>query len=98
MPGEIRRIAAFLDIPIDEARWAAILEHCSFDYMKANATRARRSAARSGTAGRRPSSTRAPTAAGATMLTAEDSAGYERRAIAELLGPAAAAWLLSGRR
>ena len=38
MPGEIRRIAAFLEIPIDEATWEAILEHCSFDYMKANAT------------------------------------------------------------
>src|SRR3546814_3855177 len=37
MPGEIRRVAAFLDIPIDEARWEAIVEHCSFDYMKAHA-------------------------------------------------------------
>ena len=34
MPDEIRRIAAFLDIPIDESTWPAILEHCSFDYMK----------------------------------------------------------------
>jgi aryl sulfotransferase len=39
MPGEIRRIASFLDIPIDEDRWPAILEHCSFDYMKRNAAR-----------------------------------------------------------
>jgi aryl sulfotransferase len=37
MPGEIRRIAAFLDIPIDETKWEAILEHCSFAYMKAHA-------------------------------------------------------------
>jgi aryl sulfotransferase len=36
MPGEIRRIAAFLDISIDESTWPAILEHCSFDYMKKN--------------------------------------------------------------
>jgi aryl sulfotransferase len=34
LPGQIRRIAAFLDIPIDERRWPAILEHCSFAYMK----------------------------------------------------------------
>jgi aryl sulfotransferase len=34
MPGEIRRIAAFLETPIDEKRWPAILEHCSFEYMK----------------------------------------------------------------
>jgi len=39
MPGQIRRIAAFLDIPVDESRWEAIVEHCGFDYMKANAAK-----------------------------------------------------------
>ncbi len=39
LPGQIRRIADFLEIPVDESRWPAILEHCSFDYMKANATK-----------------------------------------------------------
>jgi aryl sulfotransferase len=38
MDGGIRRIAAFLDIGIDEANWPAIVRHCGFDYMKANAT------------------------------------------------------------
>lgn len=38
MPGEIRKIAAFLDIPIDESKWEDILEHCSFNYMKENAS------------------------------------------------------------
>lgn len=38
MAGEIRRIAEFLDIPINEDHWQEILLHCSFDYMKANAT------------------------------------------------------------
>jgi aryl sulfotransferase len=42
MPGEIRRIAAFLEIPIDEAKWEAILEHCSFAYMKRHRERAAR--------------------------------------------------------
>lgn len=37
MEGEIRRIAAFLEIEIDAASWPAIVEHCSFDYMKENA-------------------------------------------------------------
>jgi len=36
MPAEIRRIAGFLDIDIDEAHWPAIVEHCGFDYMKKN--------------------------------------------------------------
>jgi aryl sulfotransferase len=38
MPGQIRRIAEFLNIPIDATTWISILHHCSFDYMKANAT------------------------------------------------------------
>jgi aryl sulfotransferase len=39
MPGEIRRLAEFLEISIDEQSWESILHHCSFDYMKANATK-----------------------------------------------------------
>jgi aryl sulfotransferase len=37
MPGNIRRIAEFLEIDIDEERWPDIVEHCTFDYMKKNA-------------------------------------------------------------
>jgi aryl sulfotransferase len=39
MPGEIRRLAEFIETPIDETRWDDILLHCSFDYMKANASK-----------------------------------------------------------
>jgi len=39
MPGEIRKIADFLGVPIDEEKWESILHHCSFDYMKANAAK-----------------------------------------------------------
>jgi aryl sulfotransferase len=38
MAGEIRRIADFLEVSVDPSKWNAILEHCSFDYMKRNAT------------------------------------------------------------
>ncbi len=34
MQREIRGIAEFLEIPVDPSRWDAIVEHCSFDYMK----------------------------------------------------------------
>ncbi len=37
LPGQIRKIAEFLDIEINEAKWQDILMHCSFDYMKENA-------------------------------------------------------------
>lgn len=39
MPGEIKKIAEFLEIEIDPAKWDDILEHCSFDYMKRNAAK-----------------------------------------------------------
>lgn len=38
LPAQMRRIAAFLEIPIDETRWEAMLEHCSFAWMKKHAT------------------------------------------------------------
>ncbi|MGR3659920.1 MAG: sulfotransferase domain-containing protein [Paracoccaceae bacterium] len=38
LEGSIRDIAAFLDIDIDEGRMPDILHHCSFAYMKENAT------------------------------------------------------------
>ena len=40
MEGEIRRIADFLGIEVAADRWPAIVEHCAFDWMKANAAKA----------------------------------------------------------
>src|SRR5262245_18601951 len=39
LPAQIRRIAKFLSIPIDESRFPAIVERCGFAWMKANATK-----------------------------------------------------------
>ncbi len=39
MHGAIRDLARFPEIPINEETWDDILLHCSFDYMKANATK-----------------------------------------------------------
>ena len=39
LPGQMRRIADFLDIEIDERRFPRMVEHCSFVWMKANATK-----------------------------------------------------------
>ena len=36
--GEIRQIADFLDVSIDEETFPKILEYCSFDFMKENFT------------------------------------------------------------
>lgn len=39
MEGQVRRIGRFLDVEPSAAAWPAILEHCSFDWMKANKDR-----------------------------------------------------------
>lgn len=39
LPGEIRRVAEFLEIPVQAAAWPSIVEHSTFQYMKENATR-----------------------------------------------------------
>ena len=37
--GEIRRIAAFLDIEVPEALWPKLIEHCGIEYMRAQAAK-----------------------------------------------------------
>jgi aryl sulfotransferase len=37
LPGSMRRIAAFLDAPVDETTWDATVARCTFDYMRAHA-------------------------------------------------------------
>jgi aryl sulfotransferase len=38
LPGQMGRIAKFLDIEIEADLWPAVVEHCSFDYMRRNAS------------------------------------------------------------
>ncbi len=95
LPGQIRRIASFLDIGIDEDAFPRIVRHCSFDHMKANASRAAPlggvcwdggggSFIHKGTNGR-----------WRDALTPADVAAYEQRALAEL-GPDLARWMMHG--
>jgi aryl sulfotransferase len=37
LSGQMQRVAAFLDIGLDDEAFAAAVRHCSFDYMKAHA-------------------------------------------------------------
>lgn len=95
MPGEIRRIAAFLDIPVDESRWAVILEHCSFDYMKAHATPSVPMGGAFWDGGAETFVHKGVNGRWRDILTADDCACYERKAEREL-GAACARWLRSG--
>lgn len=96
MPGEIRRLAQFLDVPVDERRWDDILIHCSFDYMKANASASVPLGGAFWEGGAQTFVHRGTNGRWRDVLPAGLSAAYERRAVEEL-GPECAAWLKDGR-
>lgn len=93
--GEIRRIAAFLDIEPTPSAWPAILEHCSFDYMKAHADQVAPLGGAIFDGGAGSFINKGVNGRWADVLTAQDSAAYERRAV-EKLGPDCARWLAAG--
>ena len=96
MESEIRRIAAFLDIEVDEQLWSKILEHCSFDYMK---TRGDNIVPLGGVLwqeGAKSFMNKGKNGRWRDILPAEDSAHYEKRAREEL-GAECAHWLATGR-
>jgi aryl sulfotransferase len=95
MPGQMRRIAEFLDIPIDQARWPAIVEYCGFDWMKRNATKSVPLGGAFWDAGAEVFINKGVNGRWADTLTAADSAEYESRAIREL-GDDCARWLAGG--
>lgn len=95
MPGEIRRIAAFLDIPIDEDRWDAILHHCSFGYMKANAAPSVPLGGAFWEGGAETFIHKGENGRWRDALSPEECAAYEQRALTEL-GSECARWLATG--
>jgi aryl sulfotransferase len=95
MPGEIRRIATFLDIAIDETKWDAILEHCSFDYMKAHAAQSVPFGGRIFEGGAETFMRKGVNGSWKNNLTPEDIEHYEQAAL-EKLGVECASWLSSG--
>lgn len=95
LPGAIRRIAAFLDIPVDEARFPAILKHCSFEWMKAHGTKSVPLGGALWDGGAGTFVHRGVNGRWRDMLTAEDNRRYERMA-REQLGEDCAHWLATG--
>ena len=95
MPGQIRRIAAFLDITIDESKWPAIVEHCSFEWMKKNAVKSVPLGGAFWDAGAEVFINKGVNGRWTSVLTPAESAEYEARAVAEL-GADCARWLATG--
>lgn len=95
MPREMRRIAAFLEVPIDEARWDEIVEYCSFDWMKRNAVKTVPMGGAFWDAGAQVFIHQGKNGRWADVLTKADCAEYEALA-REKLGPECARWLATG--
>ncbi len=95
MPGEIRRIAAFLDIRIEQADWDAIVEHCGFDYMKTTAASCVPLGGAFWEGGAGTFMHKGMNGRWRDTLSAEKIAAYEQKALTEL-GPECAAWLATG--
>jgi aryl sulfotransferase len=95
MPGQMRRIAAFLDIPVKEQHWGAILEYCAFDWMKRNAGKSVPLGGAFWDSGAEVFINRGVNGRWTTTLTPDEVAAYETRAVAEL-GLEGARWLATG--
>ncbi len=95
MPGEMRRLAAFLEIPIDESRWDKILEYCSFDWMKKNATKSVPLGGAFWDAGAQVFINKGVNGRWRDTLSPAESAEYEARSVTEL-GRECAHWLATG--
>ena len=92
LPGDIKRIAAFLDISVDQSKFPAIVEHCSFDYMKRNATKSVPLGGAFWDGGAEIFIHKGTNGRWRDLLSAEDCACYEAKAHAEL-GLDCATWL-----
>jgi len=92
--GEIRRIAAFLDVAIDEETFPKILEYCSFDFMKENFTKY---VPLGGGHFKEPDAfiNKGKNKRWQEVLSEEEVAAYEATAI-ERLGEECAHWLANG--
>lgn len=97
MPAEMRRIAEFLDIPINASRWESIIEYCSFAWMKQNATKSTPLGGAFWDGGAATFINKGTNGRWSDTLSAQEIDAYEVRALDEL-GPDCARWLASGKR
>jgi aryl sulfotransferase len=95
LPGQMRRMAAFLDIPIDESKWNTIVEYCSFDWMKQHATKSVPLGGAFWDAGAQVFINQGKNGRWTDALTADDRAEYEVLAVRNF-GPVCARWLATG--
>jgi aryl sulfotransferase len=95
--GEMQSIAAYLGAPVDDAKWPALVEHCTFDYMKTHAAKSAPLGGILWDGGAETFINKGTNGRWRDLLTAEDNRRYEERAVQEL-GADCAHWLMTGER
>ena len=95
MPREIKKVAAFLDIEIDPSKWDAILDHCSFDYMKKHSTKSVPLGGAFWDGGSDTFINKGTNGRWKDILTKEQSERYEKLCV-EKLGEECTQWLNTG--
>lgn len=95
LAGQMRRIADFLGITLDAAQWAAAVEHCSFDYMRAHGQHTVPAGGAMWRGGAVSFLHRGEAGRWRELLSPQQAAAYAERALAEL-GADCARWLEQG--
>lgn len=95
MEGEIRRIARFLDLETKALNWDAIIEHCSFDYMKQHADKSVPLGGIFWNGGAKTFIYKGENGRWRDVLSEEASRLYEKKAV-EMLGETCSHWLATG--
>ena len=95
LPGQMRRIAAFLEISLDAEAFAAAVRHCGFDYMKIHAELSAPYGGRLFRGGAKTFIHKGTNGRWRDVLSPEDCRRYETTA-EERLGRPCARWLAEG--
>jgi aryl sulfotransferase len=97
LPGQMQMMAKFLDINVEPSKWPKILEYCSFEWMKANATKSVPLGGAFWDAGAQIFINKGVNGRWNDTLQPADIKAYEARARSEL-GVECARWLATGER
>ncbi|CAN5135160.1 sulfotransferase domain-containing protein [soil metagenome] len=95
--GEMRKLADFLEVDIPEEKWPEVISHCTFDYMKANADRMAPLGGAIFEGGGKTFINKGSNGRWRDVLSAEESAAFEKKAVEEL-GAECAEWFATGKR
>jgi len=95
LAGEMRRVAAFLDIEIPESKWPAVVDRCSFESMR-NVDEEADAMNNFFEGGIKGFIFKGTNGRWRDVLTPDEIAAYHRR-VAETLPPDAARWIEGGR-